>query len=122
MKKNNNVEVKIDQSVLDKMGGKVVITLDENGNQCTYRTARICKYITRLPKWVQERTLFFDRFMSWGSNCYHLVIVRLPEDKRVFGDKNDKSRDVFFSADNLRELKWELAYYRSDFARFGYDY
>ena len=34
MKNNNNVEVKIDQSVLDKMGGKVVITLDENGNPC----------------------------------------------------------------------------------------
>jgi hypothetical protein len=80
------------------------------------------KWISRLPKWAQERALALDRFQSWGSNCYHMIIVRLPEDKRVFNDKNDKGGDVFFSADNLKELKWELAYYKSDFARFGYDY
>lgn len=80
------------------------------------------KWITRLPKWAQERTLALDRFQSWGSNCYHMVIVRLKNDKRTFNDKNDKSGEVFFSADNLEELKWELAYYKSNFARFGYDY
>lgn len=80
------------------------------------------KWISRLPKWAQQRALTLDRFQSWGSNCYHMIIARLPEDKRVFNDNNDKSGEVFFSADNLEELKWELACYRSDFVRFGYDY
>lgn len=64
---------------------------------------------SKLPKWAAERMIDLDK----NGNYSYMMIP--------FDDDSNKN-NVQGYADNLSELKWQLAQYKKDYSRYGIDY
>lgn len=64
---------------------------------------------SKLPKWATERMIDLDK----NGNYSYMM--------KPFDDDTNKN-EVQGYADNLSELKWQLAQYKKDHNRYGIDY
>lgn len=83
--------------------------------------------ITKMPSWaVPYITRIYDNGEGYDyGERYEVEMDPLPDDPRV-KDKEENKYGTFnvvdFRADTLRELKRDMEWYKSDYARLDYDY
>ena len=73
-----------------------------------------------LPEWCRKYIKYveYDPNLTFQNDKYEVTMKALPDDP--YADKRGDS--VYFYADTLTELKRDLEYYRTDYARFNYEY
>lgn len=73
------------------------------------------KILEKLPKWVQKCEIYeLSVYKEYGETNYMMLLKSFADD--------EIQDNVFFNANSLAELKWQLAAYRKDRRRYGYDY
>ena len=85
-----------------------------------YHSSDDKKLIMNLPEWCRKYIKYveYDPNLTFQNDKYEVTMKALPDDP--YADKRGDS--VYFYADTLTELKRDLEYYRTDYARFNYEY